>query len=163
MLRLTRPRNGPHVRRRHPPRFSAGGGAGGDWAVAAELVAAKEQGLTNKEHDDRSVIMIFNLGAPSQMDTFDPKPEAAAEIRGPFEPISTKGGFQITEILPRHAAGGRQVLGRAVVLPHGGGRARHGAPDAADRPALHRRRQHAARRLCAGVSARAARPTCRRT
>ena len=68
-----------------------------------QLAAAKEQGLVSKEHDDRSVIMIFNLGAPSQMDTFDPKPDAAAEIRGPFAPISTKGGFQITEILPRHA------------------------------------------------------------
>ncbi len=69
-----------------------------------QLVAAKEQGGVSKEHDDRAVIMIFNLGAPSQMDTFDPKPEAAAEIRGPFKPISTKGDFQITEILPRHAA-----------------------------------------------------------
>jgi hypothetical protein len=69
-----------------------------------QLVAAAEQGSVSKEHDDRSVIMIFNLGAPSQMDTFDPKPEAAAEIRGPFKPISTKGDFQITEILPRHAA-----------------------------------------------------------
>src|SRR2546426_3699496 len=68
-----------------------------------QLATAKEQGLVGKEHDDRSVIMIFNLGAPSQMDTFDPKPEAAAEIRGPFAPISTRGGFQITEILPRHA------------------------------------------------------------
>src|SRR3954452_16224692 len=69
-----------------------------------QLAAAKEQGLVNKENDDRSVIMIFNLGAPSQMDTFDPKPEAPAEIRGPFAPISTRGEFQITEILPHHAA-----------------------------------------------------------
>ena len=69
-----------------------------------QLVAAREAGAVSKEHDDRSVIMIFNLGAPSQMDTFDPKPEAAAEIRGPFKPISTKGDFRITEILPRHAA-----------------------------------------------------------
>jgi Protein of unknown function (DUF1501) len=68
--------------------------------LAAEARAAEEK---KKEHDNRSVIMIFNLGAPSQMDTFDPKPEAAAEIRGPFAPISTKGDFQITEILPRHA------------------------------------------------------------
>src|SRR5438477_97431 len=68
-----------------------------------QLAAAKEQGLLNKEHDNRSVIMIFNLGAPSQMDTFDPKPDAAAEIRGPFAPIGTRGDFQITEILPRHA------------------------------------------------------------
>jgi uncharacterized protein (DUF1501 family) len=69
-----------------------------------ELVAAKESGAIKDPNDDRSVIMIFNLGAPSQMDTFDPKPNAAAEIRGPFKPISTKGEFQITEILPRHAA-----------------------------------------------------------
>src|ERR1043165_5938303 len=69
-----------------------------------QLVAAKDRGIVNKEGDDRSVIMIFNLGAPSQMDTFDPKPEAAAEIRGPFAPIATRGGFQITEILPHHAA-----------------------------------------------------------
>jgi uncharacterized protein (DUF1501 family) len=68
-----------------------------------QLVAAKEQGVVGKEHDDRSVILIFNLGAPSQMDTFDPKPDAAAEIRGPFQPIATKGSFQLTEILPRHA------------------------------------------------------------
>jgi hypothetical protein len=68
-----------------------------------ELLAAKEAGAISKEHDDRACIMIFNLGAPSQMDTFDPKPNAAAEIRGPFQPISTKGDFQITEILPRHA------------------------------------------------------------
>ena len=68
--------------------------------LAAEARAAEEK---KKEHDNRSVIMIFNLGAPSQMDTFDPKPESAAEIRGPFKPISTKGDFQITEILPRHA------------------------------------------------------------
>src|SRR5688500_16192669 len=68
-----------------------------------QLLAARAQGAVDKEHDNRSVIMIFNLGAPSQMDTFDPKPDAAAEIRGPFAPISTKGSFQLTEILPRHA------------------------------------------------------------
>jgi len=69
-----------------------------------QLLAAEAQGAVKDPNDDRSVIMIFNLGAPSQIDTFDPKPDAAAEIRGPFQPISTKGDFQITEILPRHAA-----------------------------------------------------------
>ncbi len=68
------------------------------------LLEAKEQGAVKDEHDNRSVIMIFNLGAPSQIDTFDPKPDAAAEIRGPFKPINTKSSeFQISEILPRHA------------------------------------------------------------
>ncbi len=54
--------------------------------------------------DDRSCIMIFNLGAPSQLDTFDMKPEAPAEIRGPFQPIATRAaGMRISEILPLHA------------------------------------------------------------
>jgi uncharacterized protein (DUF1501 family) len=68
-----------------------------------QFLAAQERGRVRKDRDDKSVIMIFNLGAPSQIDTFDPKPQAAAEIRGPFAPISTKGDFQLTEILPRHA------------------------------------------------------------
>lgn len=69
-----------------------------------ELAAAKEQGRVKDEHDDRSVIMIFNLGAPSQQDCFDPKPEAPAEIRGPFKPIQTKSpGLEISEIFPQHA------------------------------------------------------------
>jgi len=68
-----------------------------------QFLAARERGSVRKDGDDKSVIMIFNLGAPSQIDTFDPKPQAAAEIRGPFAPIATKGDFQLTEILPRHA------------------------------------------------------------
>jgi Protein of unknown function (DUF1501) len=56
------------------------------------------------KHDDgRACIMIFNLGAPSQNDTWDPKPNAASEIRGPFKPINTKGDFQITDIFPQMA------------------------------------------------------------
>jgi hypothetical protein len=69
-----------------------------------QLLAAKAQGAVKDEHDERSVIMIFNLGAPSQIDTFDPKPKAPAEIRGPFQVIGTKSPeIQITEILPQHA------------------------------------------------------------
>lgn len=53
---------------------------------------------------NRSVIMIFNLGAPSQLDTFDPKPDAPLEIRGPFKDIATASSdIRISEILPRHA------------------------------------------------------------
>src|SRR5438105_15336070 len=53
---------------------------------------------------DKACILIFNLGAPSQLDCWDPKPDAPREVRGPFKPISTKGDFQITEIFPKHAA-----------------------------------------------------------
>ncbi len=66
------------------------------WAALHARGAAKD--------DRRSAIMIFNLGAPSQLDTFDPKPDAPREIRGPFRPIETKSpDIQLSEILPLHA------------------------------------------------------------
>lgn len=69
-----------------------------------ELMAAKAQGAVSKDRDERSVIMIFNLGAPSQLDLFDMKPDASEEIRGPFKPIHTNvSGIDISEILPLHA------------------------------------------------------------
>ena len=69
-----------------------------------QLMQAEAEGKVKDKDDDRSVIMIFNLGAPSQLDTFDPKPDAASEIRGPFQPISTSSAdIQISEILPQHA------------------------------------------------------------
>jgi len=65
------------------------------------LLAAKALGAVAPGHDERSVIMIFNLGAPSQLDCWDMKPEAPAEIRGPFKPIATKAsGVEISEIFP---------------------------------------------------------------
>jgi hypothetical protein len=68
------------------------------------LLAARSQGSIQSDHDDRSCIMIFNLGAPSQIDTFDPKPEAPVEVRGPFKTVPTSSPeIQLTEILPRHA------------------------------------------------------------
>ncbi|MEO1970901.1 MAG: DUF1501 domain-containing protein, partial [Pirellulaceae bacterium] len=69
-----------------------------------QYMAAKEAGKLRDPNDDRAAIMIFNLGAPSQLDTFDMKPDAPAEIRGPFQPISTSvPGIQLSEILPQHA------------------------------------------------------------
>src|SRR5436305_6941776 len=37
----------------------------------------------------RSVILLYLQGSPSHIDLWDPKPEAPAEIRGEFKPIST--------------------------------------------------------------------------
>jgi len=72
--------------------------------LAARELAAREQTGQGTAGDDRSCIMIFNLGAPSHLDTFDPKPNAPAEIRGPFRPISTVSPeLQLSEILPKHA------------------------------------------------------------
>ncbi len=52
----------------------------------------------------RSVIIVFLTGAASHLDTFDPKPDAPAEIRGEFRPIATRvPGLWIGEHLPRLA------------------------------------------------------------
>ncbi len=70
----------------------------------AKLSALQAAGAIAKGQDDRSAIMIFNLGAPSQLDTWDMKPDAPREIRGPFQPIKTKSPeIQISEIFPMHA------------------------------------------------------------
>lgn len=66
--------------------------------------ALRALGAVAKGKDERSAIMIFNLGAPSQLDTWDMKPDAPREIRGPFNPIKTKSpDIQISEIFPLHA------------------------------------------------------------
>ena len=53
----------------------------------------------------KSVLLIFQTGAPSQIDTFDPKPNAPEEVRGSFQPIATKApGVNICEHLPKLAA-----------------------------------------------------------
>lgn len=53
---------------------------------------------------EMNCILLFLVGGPSQLDTWDPKPEAPAEIRGPFKPIPTNvPGMQITEIFPKMA------------------------------------------------------------
>jgi hypothetical protein len=69
-----------------------------------QFLAARAAGAVAGEEDDRACIMIFNLGAPSNMDLWDMKPDAPAEIRGPFKPIASRvPGIQLSEILPRHA------------------------------------------------------------
>jgi uncharacterized protein (DUF1501 family) len=71
---------------------------------ARAATAATAPGAASKPNDKRSCIMIFNLGAPSQLDTWDMKPDAPVEIRGPFKPIATNApGIQISEIFPLHA------------------------------------------------------------
>src|SRR5437667_4002411 len=70
----------------------------------SDLTALQAQGAVAQGNDRKSVILIFNLGAPSQLDTWDMKPDAAREIRGPFKPIKTNNpDIQISEIFPLHA------------------------------------------------------------
>ncbi|HUP78947.1 MAG TPA: twin-arginine translocation signal domain-containing protein, partial [Pirellula sp.] len=48
-----------------------------------QYLKAAAAGKVDPTKSKRSAIMIFNLGAPSQIDTFDMKPDAPLEIRGP--------------------------------------------------------------------------------
>ena len=87
--------------------FLQAGSLGAVGLTLADLAAMKARAAVAGKKpgkDERSVIMIFNLGAPSQLDTWDPKPDAPLEIRGPFQSIATKSPeIQISEIFPRHA------------------------------------------------------------
>jgi hypothetical protein len=52
----------------------------------------------------RACIVLFHLGGPPQHETWDPKPDAPAEIRGPFKPIATSvPGLQVCELMPQTA------------------------------------------------------------
>jgi len=75
-----------------------------------ELLAARETAPFGVPPTDKtfgrakSVIFLYLAGGPPQHETFDPKPQAPAEIRGPFKPISTNiPGIQFCELLPRTA------------------------------------------------------------
>ncbi len=50
-------------------------------------------------------IFLFLQGGPSHVDLWDPKPNAPAEVRGPFQTIATAlPGVRFGELLPHHAA-----------------------------------------------------------
>ena len=56
------------------------------------------------QDNDLNVIQLFLVGGPSQLDTWDMKPDAPAEIRGPYKPIKTNvSGIEICEVFPRMA------------------------------------------------------------
>jgi hypothetical protein len=66
------------------------------------LMAHKAAGAVKDK--DVNCIMLFLVGGPSHIDTWDPKPKAPAEVRGPFQPIATNvTGMQITDIFPKMA------------------------------------------------------------
>src|SRR5580698_745806 len=52
-----------------------------------------------------AVILVWLRGGCSHLETYDPKPEASSDFRGPFGTIETTvPGLRLGELLPRHAA-----------------------------------------------------------
>lgn len=105
--------------------------------LAAESMAPGQGGRA------KSVIFMLLFGGPSQLETFDMKPDAPSQIRGPFQPIASRTpGLRICEHLPRlaqvsdkfcvirsmthsyndHSGGGHYLqTGRRWHIPIGGG------------------------------------------
>src|SRR5262245_22695311 len=75
-------------------------GVGG--LTLADLYRAQATGAGEKR--DTAVILLWLSGGPGPMETWDPKPAAVAQYRGPFAAIPSKvPGIQVSELLPGHA------------------------------------------------------------
>ena len=88
----------------------------------SDLLKAEQNGLVHPAARSRkSVILVWMHGGPSQLDTFDMKPNAPTEYRGAFKPIaSSQPGLDVCELLPEHA----KVMDRCTVIrsfSHGNG------------------------------------------
>jgi Protein of unknown function (DUF1501) len=70
----------------------------------ADLLRLRAPGAPSSSASGKSVIMIVLPGGPSHVDLYDMKPEASAEVRGPFRPISTSvPGVNWSELMPLQA------------------------------------------------------------
>jgi hypothetical protein len=70
---------------------------------------------------EKSCIFIVQQGGPSHLDTWDLKPDAELDIRGPYKPIATRSrGVRVCELLPRLAQlSDRYCLIRSMTQPSG--------------------------------------------
>src|SRR5262249_40233009 len=55
-----------------------------------DLLRRRAAGAPSPRADRKAVILIWLSGGPSHLDTWDPKPDAPAEVRGPFGSIATR-------------------------------------------------------------------------
>ena len=102
------PANRSITRRQFSQTALMAGGAGLSLGQVLRLQAASVQ-----PQRDTAVIQIWLGGGHSQFETFDPKPLAPAEIRGPYESIPTRlPGISFCEKLPRTS----QVIDRAAII-----------------------------------------------
>src|SRR3954452_20446673 len=97
-LRDTGPRLCDNLSRREVMRIGGLGLAGRSLADLYAAPPARRQGKA------KQCIVLFLMGGPPQHSTWDPKPDAIAEVRGEFGPIATRvPGVRICSLLPRLA------------------------------------------------------------
>ncbi|HEV3257046.1 MAG TPA: DUF1501 domain-containing protein [Gemmataceae bacterium] len=69
-----------------------------------DLLRCRAQRAASGGASRQAVILIWLSGGPSHLDTWDPKPDAPREVRGPFGSIATKvPGVRVCEHLPLQA------------------------------------------------------------
>ncbi len=92
----------------HPRRWllQSGMSAIGGLSLTQMMSLQAASGVTASPTADRKSVILFWLsGGPSQLDMWDPKPDAPAEIRGPYGSIPTKlPGVRFSEHLPLQAS-----------------------------------------------------------
>lgn len=112
---------------RHSGRLSRRGllragflGIGG--LALADLLRLKATAAFKPSVSDTAVILLWCGGGPSQLETYDMKPDAPGEIRGPLQPIpTTVPGIDVCELLPHHAkVADKFTLIRSVHHGHSG-------------------------------------------
>ncbi len=88
--------------------------AGGVGLTLSDVLRLRAHaGATGADRPDNAVIQIWLGGGPSQFETFDPKPDAPREIRGPYGVMRTKlPGVIFCETMPRTA----RVVDRAAII-----------------------------------------------
>jgi len=87
----------------HPTRreFLSATAAG---AASLALPSLTPAAVTRPSGKATSCIFINMVGGPAHLDTFDPKPGAPSEVRGPFSSIQTKTpGVRVSELFPKLA------------------------------------------------------------
>jgi hypothetical protein len=81
-----------------------------DWLRGRESLAAESRFGAGNAH---ACILLFPYGSPPQHETFDPKPDAPAEVQGEMKAIATRvPGLRIGDHLPRIAA----IMDRVTVV-----------------------------------------------
>jgi hypothetical protein len=87
-----------HPTRRDFLRTAAAGAAG------LALTSPASARLPLSPGKAKSCIFINMVGGPAHLDTFDPKPDAPSDVRGPFSPIQTNvPGIHLSELFPKLA------------------------------------------------------------
>ncbi len=90
----------PHLTVDRREFLRIGGLALGSLGLPEVLAGRAAAGTTART----SVILVYCLGGPSHLETYDLKPDAPAEMRSVFRPIPTRvPGLSVCELLPRHA------------------------------------------------------------